>query len=51
MPTNMRELGITPTEEQILEMARSCREACGGKQGSAKVLYEEDMANIYRMAL
>ena len=51
MPTNMRELGITPTEEQILEMARSCREACGGKKGSAKVLYEEDMANIYRMAL
>ncbi len=51
MPVNMRELGITPTEEEIQAMARSCGEACGGKKGSAKVLYPEDMAAIYRMAL
>ena len=50
MPTNMRELGITPTEEQILQMAKSCADAAGGWKGSAKVLYEADMAEIYRMA-
>ena len=51
MPTNMRELGIAPTEEQILQMAASCARATGGKKGSAKVLYEADMAEIYRRAL
>ncbi len=51
MPTNMKELGIDPTEEQILEMTRSCAQAAGGKKGSAKILYPEDMAAIYRMAL
>ena len=51
MPTNMRELGIEPTEEQVLEMAKGGARATGGSVGSAKVLYEEDMAAIYRMAL
>ena len=51
MPINMRELGITPTEEEIQAMAASCARACGGKKGSAKVLYQEDMAAIYKMAL
>ncbi|MCI8660047.1 MAG: iron-containing alcohol dehydrogenase [Lachnospiraceae bacterium] len=51
MPTNMKELGIEPAEEQILEMTRSCAQAAGGKKGSAKVLHPEDMAAIYRMAL
>ncbi len=50
MPVSIRELGIAPTEEQILAMAQSCAEANGGKKGSAKVLYPEDMAEIYRMA-
>ena len=50
MPTNMRELGIEPTEEQILAMAESCAKATGGKKGSAKVLYQSDFAQIYRMA-
>ena len=50
MPANLKELGIAPTEEQILAMAASCAKASGGKKGSAKVLYEEDMAAIYRMA-
>lgn len=50
MPTNMRELGLDPAEEQILEMARRCALAAGGKKGSAKVLKEDDMAQIYRMA-
>jgi alcohol dehydrogenase YqhD (iron-dependent ADH family) len=38
MPTNLRALGIEPTDEQIKDMARSCLEACGGNQGSAKVI-------------
>lgn len=51
MPTNLRELGIAPTEEQILQMAKSCAQATGGSKGSIKVLREADMAAIYRMAL
>ena len=51
MPVNMSELGIHPTEEQILEMAASCARAVGGCIGSAKVLHEEDMIKIYKMAL
>ena len=50
MPINMRELGIEPTEEQILEMAESCAGAVGGKKGSAKLLDQNDFAEIYRMA-
>ena len=50
MPTNMRELGITPTDEQITELARKCAVATGGKVGSAKVLYEEDMRKIFDAA-
>ena len=51
MPTNMRELGIEPCQEQIAEMARRCVAAAGGKIGSAKVLDEEDMIAIYKMAM
>ncbi|MBR1780918.1 MAG: iron-containing alcohol dehydrogenase [Oscillospiraceae bacterium] len=51
MPINLRELGIQPTEEQILALAESCARATGGSQGSAKVLYQEDMAAIFRLAL
>ena len=51
MPTNMRELGIAPTDAQLRAMAASCAQACGGSKGSARVLFEEDMYNIYKMAL
>lgn len=50
MPTNLKELGICPTEEQIREMAERCIEACGGRTGSAKKLALEDMVAIYRAA-
>ncbi len=50
MPTNLRELGVEPTEEEFVELARKCAIACGGKSGSAKVLYEEDMLAIYKLA-
>jgi hypothetical protein len=51
MPTSMTELGIHPTDEQLQEMAHKCSVTYGGKKGSAKVLHEEDMLAIYRMAL
>lgn len=50
MPTNMKELGINPTEEQILQMADGCFRAAGGCKGSAKLLNKEDMAAVYRLA-
>ena len=36
---------------QIQAMADSAARACGGAKGSAKVLYRDDMAEIYRRAL
>jgi len=51
MPTNMRELGIAPTEEQILWMAQSAEIKTGGGNGSVVNLKKEDMAKIYTMAL
>lgn len=50
MPTSLKELGISPTDEQMRKMAQMCSAAAGGKKGSARVLYEEDMYQIYRMA-
>ena len=50
MPTTMTELGIQPTEEELALMAHKCSIASGGKKGSAKVLLEEDMLAIYKMA-
>ena len=50
MPTNLRELGVEPTEEQILELAEKCDIATRGNLGAVKHLSREDMANIYRMA-
>ncbi len=51
IPTNMRELGINPTEEQIRFMAASCEEKSGGANGQVVPLKKEDMEKIYRMAL
>lgn len=51
MPTNMKELGIAPSEEELRTMAHMCSAAAGGEKGSAKVLEERDMLEIYRMAL
>ena len=50
MPVTLKELGVEPTEEQILAMASSFARSAGGKKGTAKPLYEADMAAIYRMA-
>lgn len=50
MPTNLRELGVEPTEEQILELAEKCDAANRGALGVVKRLTREDMAEIYRRA-
>ncbi|MDO4616078.1 MAG: iron-containing alcohol dehydrogenase [Lachnospiraceae bacterium] len=50
MPINMDELGIHPTDDQLLEMAKRCADAGGGTIGSAMVLKEEDMYEIYKAA-
>lgn len=51
MPISMKELGVTPTDQQLKTMAKMCSIATGGAKGSAKVLKEDDMYNIYRLAL
>lgn len=50
MPTSLTELGISPTEEQIEQMAASCHEATGGANGCVIPLKKEDMIKIYQMA-
>ncbi len=50
MPTNLAELGVNPTDDQIREMADSCAQATGGRIGSAKVLFQEDLIAIYTRA-
>ncbi|MCR5402206.1 MAG: iron-containing alcohol dehydrogenase, partial [Butyrivibrio sp.] len=51
MPTNLRELGIDPTDEELALMAKKCAVGVDGEAGSAKVLNEEAMLAIYRASL
>lgn len=51
LPTSLKELGLNPTEAQLLALAKGCAAASGGSKGTAMVLHEEDMLAIYRMAL
>ena len=50
MPTSIKELGISPTEKELCLMAHKCSLVAGGAKGVAKVLYEKDMLEIYKMA-
>lgn len=50
MPICFSELGIAPTQGQLITMAHMLHIACGGKKGAAKVLYEADFLKIYEMA-
>ncbi len=50
MPTNMRELGIQPTPDQLIELSQRCAQACGGHCGAARLLDQQDMYRIYQMA-
>ena len=47
LPVKYRELGINPTHDDIVEMAKSCLESCGGPKGSSRLLDLDDMINIY----
>ena len=51
MPTNLRELGVRATEEDLKTMAHKCAVGVNGAKGSAKLLREEDMLNIFRASL
>ena len=50
MPASLTELGVTPTDEQIKEMAQKC--VFFGKRtvGGFKVLQADDVEKIYQMA-
>ena len=50
MPVTLKELGIDATDEVIDRMCASWVRAYGGKRGSARVLFEEDVRRICRMA-
>ena len=51
MPTNLRELGVNATEEDLVTMAHKCAVGVGGEMGSAKLLNEADMLAIYRASM
>lgn len=48
MPTNLRELGVEASDEQLAEMAHKCAVGVGGSMGSARLLNEEDMLEIFK---
>ena len=48
MPTNLRELGVKATDEDLALMAHKCAVGVNGAKGSAKLLHEADMLAIYR---
>ena len=50
MPTNLRELGVEATEEDLKLMAHKCAVGVDGGKGSARFLREEDMYQIYKMS-
>ena len=51
LPIRMTELGISPTHEDIVDMAKSCLESCGGPKGSSRLLELNDMISIYTNAI
>ncbi|MBS7265987.1 MAG: iron-containing alcohol dehydrogenase [Treponema sp.] len=50
MPTNLRELGVEATDEDLKLMAHKCAVGVNGGKGSARFLKEEDMLEIYKMS-
>ncbi len=51
MPANLRELGVTATEEDLKTMAHKCFVGTGGPRGSARLLHEADMLAIYQASV
>ncbi len=50
MPTNLRELGVEATDDDLKLMAHKCAVGVNGGKGSARFLKEEDMYEIYKMS-
>ena len=50
MPISLRELGISPTDNQIEEMAEKCVATGGGTVGFFQPLNKDDVINIYNMS-
>ena len=50
IPTSLKELGVTPGDAEINEMAKKCMVATGSGIGAIRHLVEADMAAIYRAA-
>ena len=48
MPTNLRELGVEASDEDLTVMAHKCYVGAGGPKGSARLLDEKDMLAIYK---
>ncbi len=48
MPTNLRELGVDASDEDLALMAHKCAVGVNGAMGSAMLLHEEDMLAIFR---
>ena len=51
MPTDIKGLGVVPTQDELHLLAEKCEEAVGGRIGSARILYVEDMYRIYKNAV
>ncbi len=51
MPTNLRELGVSASEEDLVLMARKCAVGVNGAMGSARLLREEDMLAIFKASV
>jgi len=51
MPTNLRELGVNATEEDLALMAHKCAVGVNGEKGSARLLKEADMLAIFRASM
>ena len=50
MPTNLHELGVEATDDDLKLMAHKCAVGVNGGKGSARFLKEEDMLEIYKMS-
>lgn len=50
MPTNLKELGVDATENQLWEMAHKCTHNDTKKEGTFGQLTSEDIHKIYKMA-
>ncbi len=50
MPTNLRELGVNATDDDLKLMAHKCAVGVNGGKGSARFLKEEDMLEIYKIS-